>query len=747
MLAARQPATKLLRCSVYESGNDLAEGSLVAIDPYQPCPCGSGKKIKFCCSADITHDLEKIEEALASQQRMVALDHINRSLAANGDRASLLTYKAMVHLELREYQNAREDVAKLLAVMPDSAAGLALAAMLDCLEGNPYEGVKHLQQAMSRSEGKLGSTTYEALGAVGRSLALNGEPLAARSHLALQVSASGGRDESALATMLELDASGQLPLVAQGLTDLPAPDSSGPLKAADIAEHNAALKLAQQGCWLASVEKLEALAARQPDEPSLWKTIGILRASLADNEAAKAAFRSYAAIASVPRDEAVEAEAVAQFLSDPTEVDLLPEMTLVYSVGDASALKERLLSNKKLQTVPFDPAQFQDENSPPPQGVFLLLDREVPTSAQGLTRDSVPKILGELLLYGKETDRPARVEFVTPKTPDYASKTAALMAVLGDLAGEKLSEDKSGDISNVAAALMVNWRFPDETPADVRKRLMTEYRTAALLSIYPNLTMSVLDGKTPRQAAADPALQNRVLAAILLLELAEPTDNSDYNQLRRALGLPTLEPIDPASVRTANLSPARLVRVEQTKLSDQDLILCYRRSMMLSAVRLLRKFGAEIVNRPNLEGDVDKAEVYELLSRMAGDPDEMLALIHKAQEAATAAGRSPARYLLAELPVRLQRMEQQEFVRLIDTLRTKHINEPGIAQALYSLLSQLGLLRGGPGAMPAGAGAPGMPLGAAPAQQPGGLWTPDQGAAPAAQPAQGKSKLWLPGME
>lgn len=718
----------------------------MAIDPYQPCPCGSGKKIKFCCGADITHDLEKIEEALGNEQRMVALDHINRSLAAHGDRACLLTYKAMVHLELREYQAAREDVAKLLSVMPDSTAGLSLAAMLDCLDGNPYEGVKHLQQAMTRSEGKLGSTTYEALGAVGRSLALSGEPLAARSHLALQVSASGGRDESALATMLELDASGQLPLVAQGLTDLPAPDSSGPLSAAGVAEHNAALKLAQQGCWAASAERLEAIAAKEPNEPAVWKTIGILRASLAQNEAARAAFRRYASLPSVPRDEAVEAEAVAQFLSDPTEVDLLPEMTTIYSVTDAPALKERLLSNKRLQTVPFDPAQFQDESSPPPQGVFLLLDREVPSSPQGLTRDLVPKILGEMLLYGKETDRPARVEFVTPKTGDFAAKTAALLAVLGDLAGEKLSEEKSGEISNVAAALLINWRFPENTPIEVRKRMMAEHRTSALLSIYPNLTLSALDGKTPRQAAADPALQVRVLAAILLLELAEPADNPDYNQLRRSLGLPMLEPIDPASVRVANLSPARLVRVEESKLSDQDLVLCYRRSMMLSAVRLLRKFGIELVNRPNLDAEFDKAEVYELLSRMSGDADEMLALVHKAQEAAKAAGRSPARYLLAEVPIRLQRMEQQEFVRLIDTLRTQHINEPGIAQALYSLLSQLGLLRGAPGGMPVGAGAQAMPLPGAAAAPAGGLWTPDQGAA-AAPPAQGKSKLWLPGME
>ena len=119
-------------------------------------------------------------------------------------------------------------------------------------------------------------------------------------------------------------------------------------------------------------------------------------------------------------------------------------------------------------------------------------------------------------------------------------------------------------------------------------------------------------------------------------------------------------------------------------------------------------------------------------------------MLHKAQDAAKAKGKSPARYLLAEIPLRLQRLEQQEFVRLVDTLRTKHINEPGIGQALYSLLAQLGLVQPGQ----AGAGAPrmgGAPQMAAPAAAPAsGLWTPEQPSSPA--PA-GKSKLWIPGMD
>ena len=89
------------------------------------------------------------------------------------------------------------------------------------------------------------------------------------------------------------------------------------------------------------------------------------------------------------------------------------------------ALREQLLSSKRVQSVPFDPAQFQEANEPPPMGVFLLLDREIPQHSASLSRDNVPKVQGEMLLYGKETDRPARSSDFSKqwRNPDPTSRT------------------------------------------------------------------------------------------------------------------------------------------------------------------------------------------------------------------------------------------------------------------------------------------------------------------------------------
>src|SRR5262245_23273107 len=494
----------------------------MATDAYQPCPCGIDKKIKFCCGAEVLGDLGKIEDALSGEQRLGALDLCNKMLAARHDRPCIHMYKAMVQLGMREVPAARQTVDEMLKISPGNPAGLALAAMLDCQEDRVEDGVEKLQQALEAQEGKLVNTVYEAIGVVGRALAAAGESIAAQAHLFMQVGASRGQDQGAMMALLDLEGSGEIPLAVQGTLSLSPPDTNTPLAAADVAEFNAALGRAETGAWAAVARKLEDLAKKTPSEPALWKNIGVLRARLVNNGVAIDALKRYASFASVPRDLAVEAMALANYLSEPSEADFVNEVTALYTVTDASALKEQLLSSKRVENLPVDPALFRESGEPPPMAAFLVLDREVPTNAANLSRDNVPKVMGEVLLYGKQTDRDARLEFVAIKTSDYDARAKALQEAVGKFLGAKQSEEISGKMAAVAAALAINWRFPDDTPLDVRKRMILEHRTQILLSVWPNIPMGYLGGKTPRVAVAEPAGQIIVAAIILTMDLAEP---------------------------------------------------------------------------------------------------------------------------------------------------------------------------------------------------------------------------------
>ena len=730
----------------------------MALDAYQPCPCGIDKKIKFCCGAEILDDLAKIDDALAGEQRLAALELCNRLLAQKPDRPCLLLHKATVQMSLRELDQCRQTAEQLLKVAPGNPGGLALGAILDCQEGKAVEAVDKLQSALEAQQGKLIPTVYEAIGIVARTLDAIGEPLAAQTYAVFQAAASQGKDRNAVMMLLELEASGQIPLAVHGMTGLVSAPAEGGLTAAGIAEFSAALKQADLGAWRKAAQLFEALANKFPQEPAIWRDIGVCKQRVVDNNGAIAAFRRFAALPAVPRDDAVEAEGLAQFLSDLADVDTTPELTVTYAVNDAQALREQLLSNKRVHSIPFNPAQFREADEPPPLFVFVVLDREVPPHSPSLSRDTVPKVLGEALLYGKETDRPARVEFTAIKTPDFESRLKSLRDLLGSQLGEKLGEEETGRVAAASAALAINWRFPDDTPADFREKLIREHRTQTLLSIWPNLPMGALDGKTPRQAVAESVGQIRVLAVILQMDLAEPVESPDYNKLRRSLGLPTAEAIDPSGVRLESLSPARQTRLIVSKLTDEQLVSVWRKAVVVAAPRLVRHIGLEVVARPSMakRSDIDLAETYDILARMALTADDALGYLLKAQEVVKSKGTSPARFLLAELPYRLQRGEEQESRRILNLLTTKHAREPGVQQALFNLLAQLGLVRMDPatgrpvmtvpsGAMPGAAAA--MPAGetAAPAPKPA-VWTPDQ-LAPAAPSGEGKSKLWLPGMD
>jgi hypothetical protein len=171
--------------------------------------------------------------------------------------------------------------------------------------------------------------------------------------------------------------------------------------------------------------------------------------------------------------------------------------------------------------------------------------------------------------------------------------------------------------------------------------------------------------------------------------------------------------------------------------------------VVTSSPRLLRQIGLEMAGRPSLDAhkEIDKGEVYDILARMALDPNEAVAYLGKAQEIAKAKGRSPARYLLAELPYRLQRGEEMESRRILNLLTTRYAKEPGVQESLLNLLAQLGLVRvdpatgrpvimmpsgGVPGAAPTALGAAGSPPPPAPAPH-SALWTPDRPLLP--QPA------------
>src|SRR5262245_17828892 len=96
----------------------------MAVDPYALCPCGSGKKLKFCCS-DLAGEIEKIHRMVEGDQPRAALRHAEQTLAKNPGRGSLLEIKATLELALGELDAAKATTAEFVKADPKNPAAHA----------------------------------------------------------------------------------------------------------------------------------------------------------------------------------------------------------------------------------------------------------------------------------------------------------------------------------------------------------------------------------------------------------------------------------------------------------------------------------------------------------------------------------------------------------------------------------------------------------------------------------------------
>jgi hypothetical protein len=385
-----------------------------------------------------------------------------------------------------------------------------------------------------------------------------------------------------------------------------------------------------------------------------------------------------------------------------------------------------------------------------------VLDRPLPETIEGLSSRDVPRIIAEILVFGKETDREARLELILTRDDAFEENLNTFLDVAGEPLGEARHERAVSQVSAATETLTTKWHLPADTKREHYKALMADDLHDMMMERWISRPLAVLGDKTPIEASSDPSLRVPLLAAILSLQLhgeRHDWDSVDFDELRNKLGLPVPEPIDPNSVDVERIPLVRLSRLEVDQLSDDALITVYNRAVVKRASNAIRRFGAEMVARESLDERVDKSAVYGVLAQNAEDVEKELELIEKAKSTARAKNRSPAPYLIQELDVRIRQGNGPEVNRLISLIKTQYPKERAVQERLLRLLASHGLIR--PDGLPRSRGEPDEELPpieeAAPENEGGGLWTPDRDedtdADASAEGASDKPQIWLPGMD
>ena len=147
------------------------------IDPYTPCPGGTGKKIKFCCS-DLVGELDKIQRMLEGDQRTACLDHIESLDGKYPQRACLMSIKAMLKPvgrtpRPRPLGRVRSEVSR----QPGSPGGEGDPAGD---EGGFLAGLGPMQDALERCNEHIPPAVYDAIGLIAQTLVADNQLIAAR---------------------------------------------------------------------------------------------------------------------------------------------------------------------------------------------------------------------------------------------------------------------------------------------------------------------------------------------------------------------------------------------------------------------------------------------------------------------------------------------------------------------------------------------------------------------------------------
>lgn len=712
----------------------------MALDAYSLCPGGTGKKIKFCsCCNDIVGDLQKIERMVEGEQYYACLQTIDQLLAKEPERKRecLMATKGLLLRITGQLEAAKAHAIEFLEKHPTNEIALAESAILTSHE-NARAALAMLLGALQAANGNISARTYEAMGMVAAGLLDEGFWLPGRALLQLQVAVSDQHDEP-VEMLLAFNRSPDVPLLLREDPPLLPCGDDVPWRERYID----AVQTVGLGNWDMAAAKLTSLAGEVPDSPEIWRTLSTLRAWLTDNAGASEALRKYAAL--VANDEthledAIEAEAVAMLLSDDPLGDRIDMCRIEWVVKDVDRVQEALLSTPRLKSIPFDPAQFADGETPPPKLACMILDQPMPQSCEGLSVETMPRLVGQALLFGRQTDRDARLELMGVGSDESPAIKEFFAGLLGDAIEPQSTDEVAGHWTASQKLLRPAWQPPQDIESKQLSDLIAQHLKDALLQTWPNQKLGALDGRSPKEAAADPAGRVRAAAAVMVVESWSERLSGmfDFDDLRRELGLPVFGPIDSQKHPIGSVPLVRLARVSLEGLSDDELVLAYQRAMAFAIRPAVQKFAAAIVERPTLKGRTEQLQAYGTLARSADDSDKALEYIQKGREATEAEGRPAGNWDLLELSIRFGRREGHEAVRLVEHIQAKHLEEPGVAEGLTRMLIEVGLLR--PDGSPAfGPGQrPGVGGDEPAAAEPGKLWTPDS------ETSGGGGKLWTP---
>ncbi|MEM6778537.1 MAG: protein-disulfide isomerase [Planctomycetota bacterium] len=740
----------------------------MSIDTYSICPCGSGKKIKFCKCKDSVHELDKVLKMIEGGQLVPALDRLSSILDQHPDAAWALAIRGRLLMDLREYAALEENAQRFRRLQPSNPLAIVQSAASALFRQDLDGATELVLEALTESGQSVDSFVLDVASLLAYALAGNGIALTARVYATLALASNGYEDTRLAASVLQqLNGDPQINLLAKSTpTLIPRPSEAAWGERYD----EAASLLANNKVSLAET-KFDSLQRSAPMQPAVLS--GLLNCAVwrGDHIRQSELLTKLSQCDDLTLDDRARYLAMASAVSPSENKVSLKQCRMLGEFESIDEANMALMSHSRFANLPAETlAQFKEDEGVVPKAGFQLLDRDQLDGETPPTVDNAPVAIALVLLYGKQTDRNARIEVLGVPESTQPDVQSLLTETVGQTAWN------NDDVGTISLAEFATPRIAG-IPAtgmnvDQFEALQNEVFAVRAEATLLDTPVALLGGANLTDAASDPSMNLPVAAFLRFIEGEDALTAQDdqlVERLYRAASCTPPSSLTPTGDELEEVPNDQLNRVDVSGLDLDGLVYLIQRTLQVSATLAGRK-AADVVltaTPPSLSTGADdermsqaaaKMVAYSFMIQRAGSSAKTLQMLEKAREHAEANEMNDASLWLAEASLRARRGEFKEFEKCIQSLMSKHGQNPEVVQRVQQLLVQLGLVR--PDGTPMAA-----PPQAAAESSPSGLWTPDSGsptAAPVTADASstagtptaasaggnaGGGKLWVPGMD
>jgi tetratricopeptide (TPR) repeat protein len=597
----------------------------MALDAYSSCPCGSGKKFKWCCQP-IHVEIDKAYRQDAEGQHEAALKILADLVAEHPSNPEAWGRQAHLLYQNGKLEEAEKALDRAFECNPNYPFGLFLRGMFRYQEGEIAGAALLMRKAAEAYDPEAREALGQVYGTIGDCELKLSRPLAARA--AMRIALRNYPADEELKKSFEQIFGEKSVFPAAARRDYtfrsPAPAANGERRQA----WNQALQASEGGRLGAAARAFEQLTQADDQDAAAWYNLGLARAWIGDNARAIEALDKFVVL---EPDEATAAEAwtLAEILrlghGMEDEADYR-EYSVSYQLRDPQALVgylQQLEQSRRLVGV-----QINEQ-----EGILSgVIVEAVPVLTAGSAGGQLVALQSYIMLIRDFL----RIWF--PKKESFDKVRAEMEQRLGaslSAPRERAGPAQFGDIVAEAVALPAG-PMPEQ---EAQQRIL-EHAQRYFEAVWIHRPLRSLNHVPPVDATGTATLRKKLRGVVDFVQQCASLGGRtgyDFDRLRRKLGLTASAAPSAAggpSLDIGAMSAAELSTLEVDALNDEQLELAYQTAQKLDARELATRYASGIVARPATAERPDRYPWYSYLIQHAageGATDKALEFINQGQ--------------------------------------------------------------------------------------------------------------------